>query len=126
MMGNLPFKKLSALTLMFSASWISNSAMAAGRDDSGIYASATYISGSLAGARNAESLQFFDISDGGSWMYIYASTDAGYGGCFTVDTAIMAQVRTANSDTRLSMDISEGTCTNVLLHHSSLYAPKNH
>lgn len=128
MIGNLPFKKLSALTLMFGAIWISNSAMAGNQFTHYVEASSEYISGNLADARNSfHSPQLISTYDVGYMIYITAQQhDHSFASCITNDVSHMAQLRAANSDAWLTANISNGTCTNVLVVNSSENATKNH
>ena len=129
MMGNLSFKKLLAIAFMFGAVGISSTAMAWVRNsDHAVQFDTTSIYGSLATARNSNTVQHMGIQDSGWYIYIYAyAVDGGrYTGCLTSDAAIVAQVRSAHPDTNLWVSISDGTCTSVTLQHSSDNDPKNH
>lgn len=128
MMGNLSFKKLSAITIMFGAIAIGSGVMAGQKVVQSVTANETYISGNFADSRNSDDgWEMMATYDYGTFMYIFGQQyDGGFGGCFTDDATVMAQLRAANSDAHLNVTISDGTCGSVAVVNSSRNAPKNH
>ena len=128
MMDSPSFKKLLAVTSIFGAIGISGGAMAGQRWVESVVANSTRITGNLADARNSTSDQeVLQIFDYGSTMYIHAAQhDGTWATCITDDSTAVAQLRAANSDASLIVDISEGRCIWVMVINSSYHAPKDH
>ncbi len=120
------FKKYLKSIVVISSVLAASHVLAGAKVTQTVSASPTFILGNVGDARNsANTIEYISIEDYGTSVSVIAVAASGsMASCYTNNSAVMAQLRSASSDSQIRVNISSGVCSTVFVMKSSKSAPK--